>query len=194
MKRITSVLLVLAMVLSSAAIVGCDLSTLIGGEGTTTTTTNKIEDNEPKDLIIRMTNRMKAAGYDEMKLTAELYSQLSVFSAAYTLNIEIIDDYFCINGFVYDDISYVNDYDLQYHEQFLNGALSSYGEDKYEMLLMIQKQKDFYILKTDASQPSYGATIAVYEVGNDYYFLASYDDPTIITPDVVVRSHKATIE
>ena len=62
MKRITSILLVLVMVLSSAAIVGCDLSTLIGGEGTTATTTtttttttteNTSPENPPEELVIK---------------------------------------------------------------------------------------------------------------------------------------------
>ena len=59
MKRITSILLVLAMVLSSAVLVGCDLSTLLGGEGTTTTTTttttteNTSPENPPEELVIK---------------------------------------------------------------------------------------------------------------------------------------------
>ena len=186
MKRITSILLVLVMVLSSAAIVGCDLSTLIGGEGTTTTTTNKIEDNEPKDLIIRMTNRMKAAGYDEMKETAYFYFQSQGISSIYDYSVEIVDGKIYLHGYIFDDIIYVTNHDFVYAESILPYALSS-DEEIYETLLKIQNHGECYILKPQ-EENGVGFQILVYEIEGEFYLLASY------YTDEVLKIHKVTIE
>ena len=89
-----------------------------------------------------------------------------------------------LNDVLYDQISYVEDFDLDY------GVLSPWprvNESITEELDKINSQTGCYLLETQ-SESKYGQKIAMYVIGDTYYFLRFFEDGT------VMRIHRGTIQ
>lgn len=183
-KLIARVMLIV-IVLSSMVITSCEWVSQFYPNQTTTTTENIVH-HEPEDLVNGMLAKMKAAGYEEMKAIADMYYQAPYLSASYLLDLEIKNGCIYIYGIIYDDITYVTEYDLVYDDNLV-WYTSNYDKEIYETLQMIQNHNSCYIIKPQI-QSGYGLEIAVYEINDVYYFLASYD------AGEVVRIHTLTIK
>lgn len=180
-KRFLACFVLIFVLLSLTFTTGCEYFTQ------QSTSTDDVQKNEPKDFVKEMTDKMKAAGYSEMKLTANFYYQSCHLDSITKLHIEFVDDYVSIKGYIYDDISYESDYkDLKFDEDGLLNYAQYADPEVYELLQKIQNTKFCYVLKTDAKS-GYGLKIAVYEVDGAYYFLSSFE------ADEVMRIYKAVI-
>ena len=177
----------LMIILSTVATTGCEFFVTKGTEQTTENSQKEVINHEPQDLIDGLVAKMQAAGYEEMKFTAEYFYFEPGFDYAYSLKIEIVDDYFLINGVVYDVMSYnINSYP---NFEYIGLSMASKNPEKYEVLLKIQELNSCYVLKTKDEKDSigFGNPILVYEMDSDYYFLGCWYE------EYVLRVNKATI-
>lgn len=184
-KLIARAILVV-IILSTILTTGCQFFT---PNETTENSQKEVINHEPQDLINGLIAKMQAAGYEEMKFTAEYFYFEPIFHEyCYSLSIKIVDNHFLINGIIYDDISYSNNYLPTFQALNLPHALELHPE-KYEVLLKIQETNSCYVLKTEDEEHSYfGNPILVYEIDGDYYFLGCYYEKTVVTVN------KATIK
>ena len=172
-KIIAGVVLLLVLISSALSFVGCGYKE------------NDVNHN-PEDLVNGMLAKMKAAGCEEMKATAEFFFQAGYISSVYDYQVEIIDGKLYLHGYIFDDITFVNNHQVAYKDTILEEALK-HDKEKYDILLKIQNHKGCYILKPQEDN-AIAFKIAVYEIDNSYYFLEYYYDDVEVT-----KIHKVTI-
>lgn len=135
-----------------------------------TTTSSILEHHEPEDLVNGIVSKMQAEGYEEMKTFAELYAQAAYINSTYNYLVEIIDGNIYINGYIFDNIAYVNNCCFVYDNAILPYVSD---EDKYAMLLRIQNDLGYYVLIPRDENGSENR-IVVCEIDGEYYFLSSF--------------------
>lgn len=182
-KHIARIMVLILLLSSTINLVGCEKIFVYQTEPTTN---NNIH-HEPEDLINSMLAKMEAAGYEEMKATAEFFFQAASISSIYDYSVEIVDGKIFLHKHIFDDISYVNDHQVIYTDTILTTALK-WDKEKYDVLVKIQNHKGCYILKPQEDN-AIAFKIAVYEIDNSYYFLEYYYDCV-----EVMKIHKVTID
>ncbi len=170
--KLIAIMMLLVIILSTIVTTGCEFFVTKEIEQTTENSQKEVINHEPQDLIDGLITKMQSAGYDKMEAIAEFFFQCGHISSVYNYSVEIIDGKMYLNGYVYDVISYVADYDLVYENSLLSDALSR-DVEKYDILLKIQNQSGCYILQPQ-EENGIGFKIVVYDIEGDYYFLASY--------------------
>ena len=184
-KLIARVML-LVIILSTIATTGCEFFVTKGTEQTTENSKKEPTNHKSEDLINGMLAKMKSAGCEEMKATAEFFFQAAYISSVYDYQVEIIDGKLYLHGYIFDDITFVNNHQVAYKDTILEEALK-HDKEKYDILLKIQNHKECYILKPQEDN-AIAFKIAVYEINNSYYFLEYYYDDVEVT-----KIHKVTI-
>ena len=121
-----------------------------------------------------------------IEFCAEPILENGAISWMYSMNvkIDIGNGGIYLNDVLYDQISYIEGVELDW------GTPIS-GINKVEMMReaisKINGQKGCYILET-TSESKYGKIIAMYVIGNDYYFIRFFDSGT------VMRVHSGTVQ
>ena len=119
-------MMLLLMIVSTFATTGCEFFT---PSQTTENSQKEVINHEPQDLIDGLVAKMQAAGYEEMKVTAEFFVQAAYISSVYDYQLEIIDGKIYLHGYVFDDIIYVNNHEVEYKDTILEETLK-YDKEK----------------------------------------------------------------
>ena len=174
--KLIAKLMLVVMLLSLVATTGCSLIPQ--------KTTEENKHHEPEDLVNGMLAKMQAAGYEKMEGIAYAYLKAPYLDRQYNLEVEIVNESIFLNGVIYDEITYDNNYELKYDDAMF---LLPIEQTKSEILESIKAYKSYYILKSSISN-TYGYQVAVYESGNTYYFF------TFDQSYAVIRVHELIIE
>ena len=140
-------------------------------------------DNAPK-IVIEI-GRYVDLDNQVIEFCAEPFLQHATLSWMYSMNIKIDldNEKIYLNEILYDQVSYVEDFDLDYGFLFPSNNID---EIVTEAIDKINSQKGCYILETQ-SESKYGQKIAMYVIGDTYYFIRFFDNGS------VMRIHSGTV-
>jgi len=133
---------------------------------------------------------IEAGGYVELDSSqtiafrAEPFLQSSALSWMYSLDVRIEGELIYLNDILYDKITYVEGFTLDYGHLFPAPAVD---ESITEAIDKINSQKGCYMLETDGNN-KFGQKIAMYIIDDTYYFIRFYDNGT------VMRMHCGTVK
>ena len=120
----------------------------------------------------------------KMEFKADLYLQGVGLNWTYSMNVSVDDDTIYLNNWVYDKISYVENFDIRYNEATIMAAQT---KGYIEVLEKLKNAPGCYIIETDQENPKFGQKLAIYKFDNRYYFVNFYENGD------VVRIHSAKI-
>jgi hypothetical protein len=100
------------------------------------------------------------------------------------MNVSVDDDTIYLNNWVYDKISYVENFDIRYGEAIIAAAQT---KGYIEVLEKLKNAPGCYIIETDQENPKFGQKLAIYKFDNRYYFVNFYENGDVL------RIHSAKI-
>ena len=109
-------LMLVVMLLTLVATTGCSLIPQ--------KTTEENKHHEPEDLVNGMLAKMQAAGYEKMEGIAYAFLKAPYLDRQYNLEVEIVNESIFLNGVIYDEITYDNNYELKYDDAMLAFVLA----------------------------------------------------------------------
>lgn len=119
-----------------------------------------------------------------IEFCADPFLQHVTLSWMYSINVKMENGKIHLNEILYDQVSYVDNFDLDFSHlapgPYVNANIT-------EALDKINSQKGCYILETQ-SESKYGQKIAMYVIGDTYYFIRFFDNGT------VMRIHSGTVQ
>ena len=123
-------------------------------------------------------------GSNTIAFCAEPIFENGAISWMYSMDVKIDNEKIYLNEILYDQVSYVEDVKLDWGTP-MSG--NNKQEEMMEAIGKINSQKGCYILET-ASESKLGKKIAMYVIGDTYYFIRFFDNGQ------VMRVHSGTIQ
>ena len=123
-------------------------------------------------------------GSNTIAFCAEPIFENGAISWMYPMDVKIDNEKIYLNEILYDQVSYVEDVKLDWGTP-MSG--NNKQEEMMEAIGKINSQKGCYILET-ASESKLGKKIAMYVIGDTYYFIRFFDNGQ------VMRVHSGTVQ
>jgi hypothetical protein len=129
--------------------------------------------NSPK-IVIEAGGYVELDSSETIEFRAEPFLQSNALSWMYSLDVRIEGELIYLNDILYDKITYVEGFNLDYGPLFPVVYESITAEiDK------INSQKGCYILETDSDSKA-GKKIAMYIIDDTYYFVRFFDNGSVM--------------
>ena len=119
-----------------------------------------------------------------IEFCADPFLQNIALSWMYSINVKIVNDEIYLNEILYDQVSYVENVDLDFSGLSPGPYVTA---NVTEVLDKIRNQKGCYMLETQ-HESSCGQKIALYVIGDTYYFIRFFDNGNIM------RIHSGSVQ